>query len=127
MLPFVFRRGASVALSDVVSGDDPVPAAPTFLVATGSGSSQTLSWVAPELLADGSAISIAPVTSYDWYLSTTSGQAIPGGSLLNSGSVSAGTLSVVVSGLPAGSVYATVRANNASGASEVSHETELEV
>lgn len=103
--------GVTVALPAVT----PPPGAPANLRATVSGTTATLTWAAP---TSGGA-----VTNYLLVAGTTPGFAAALGSL----SLPAGTLSTALPGLPVGTFYLRLLAQNAGGTSAASNEVAMTV
>jgi len=120
MRPFaaIVLAGRSLRGAQTIAGGSsvgPAPDAPTQLVATGGSGQITLSWTAPALNADGSAVSI---DHYLVYVGTTPGEQHNGGSHMGGASpfsVPAGTLTKTVTGLAAGTWYLGASTVNSSG------------
>ncbi len=93
----------------------PPPAAPTNLVATVLGSTATLTWSAP---ASG-----GPVGNYALVAGLTPGFAVPLGTL----PLPAGATTTSIPGIPPGTYYLRVLAQNAGGTSAASNEVAITV
>ena len=93
----------------------PPPSAPTNLAATVLGSTATVTWTAP---ASG-----GPVGSYALVAGLAPGFAVPLGTL----PLPAGSTTTVIPGIPAGTYYLPVLAQNAGGSSAASNEVAITV
>lgn len=97
-----------------------MPYSPTQLISTGSTAGQkTFTWRAPRWFEDG--VAITGDITYTVRVANTSGGAVIGGSLSGSNTV-VNTLTVNVTGLPPGSLYATVTATHTQGESKESEQ-----
>ena len=105
----------SAAVTVTLPSLSPPPGAPTNLTATVLGSTATLTWTAP---ASG-----GPVGNYALVAGLTPGFAVPLGTL----PLPAGSTSTVIPGIPPGTYYVRVLAQNASGTSAASNEVAITV
>lgn len=114
---------ASVCLATTPSA---VPQAPTGVTASAPAAGQMLvSWTPPDNAADGTPL-VPPIT-YTVYHSTTSGVNFPGGPGTTAVAIAPGNLSRLLTGLPAGTHYATVTATNTVGEGFESFEVSVTV
>lgn len=117
----------ATAFNVTATAAGPVPAQPVVTSSSGGVGQASITWIAPSLKADGSALDSENVLRHWVYVSDLEGESNPEGAYDQRLEVAAPTATRTVTGLSAGTYFLAVSCESDYGESEASFEYEVVV